>query len=343
MLFLSGLLGLLMAGVAAGLVPLEEPEAEDGILPEDSAGDSGGEDLIEDDPSDTVTTLPGDDPTPSSLPSPDPSELADILWGDLFDDEIDGLGGDDQINGYSGDDTLAGGAGDDTLIGEEGDDNLSGDAGDDSLAGEDGADTLLGAAGNDTLTGGFGADSLSGGEDNDSLSGGADNDILAGDTGNDSLMGDDGDDTLTGGLGNDELFGGDGDDLLIGVVAADESATMDEDGTDFLNGGTGADTLMVGTGDYASGGEDEDVFGLGDWIDPANPATIADYDASQDQIVVVYDPSSGSLPDLTLQPSETSGNQWVCLDGVPLAEVMNAENLTVEDLRLVTPEEFSAL
>ncbi|WP_223631894.1 calcium-binding protein [Rhodobacter sp. TJ_12] len=349
-----------MAGMAAGMVPLGGGETledtEDGAELSDVSESVGAADLIDDAFSDmsssaagtavgengTVTVLPGAPPVEALPPETAATDESDILWGDLLPDRIDGLAGDDQINGYAGDDTLFGGVGDDTLVGADGADHLLGGEGDDSLIGEDGADTLTGDDGADTLVGGFGADSLLGGVGDDSLLGGADADRLEGGAGNDSLSGNDGADTLTGGLGMDELFGGTGDDVLIGVVADETTGSPDADGLDFLNGGEGADTLIVGAGDWASGGEEGDVFALGDWIAPEEPATIADYDATQDQIVVVYEPGSDVMPKLTLEPAETDGNLWICLDGMRLAEVVDAGTLQLSDLRLVTPAEIRA-
>jgi hypothetical protein len=111
---------------------------------------------------------------------------------------------------------------------------------------------------------------------------------------------------------------------------------------DFLNGGEGADTLMIGTGDWASGGEGGDLFALGEWIDPADPATIEDFDLQSDQIAVVYDPDAATAPQLSIEPSDgTAGAAWVVLNGVRLAEVMDAGDLTVDDIVLVTPAEFA--
>lgn len=347
MLFLTGFLGLLMAGLAAGVVPSDTAEDEDSPTEDDPLCDTGRqaapvEEGAGDPPEDTETTLPGVDPVVPA-PSPEATEEADILWGDLFGDLIDGAEGDDQINGYDGDDSLSGAEGDDTLVGAAGDDRLEGGAGDDSLCGEAGDDTLEGAAGDDTVAAGFGADSVAGGAGADSLSGGADADSLSGDAGDDCLEGNDGDDTLTGGLGTDELSGGNGDDVLIGVAPGDQSGNSDADGQDFLNGGVGADTLMVGSGDWASGGEEGDLFALGEWIHPDAPATITDYDSRADQIVVVYDPDSGVAPEVTVEPAETEGNAWIMLNGVRLAEVVDAGDLQPSDVLLITPAEFAAV
>lgn len=110
------------------------------------------------------------------------------------------------------------------------------------------------------------------------------------------------------------------------------------DGTD---GDAGADGLMAG----AEGGGPDDtggvLFALGAWIDPQDPATIADYDAWEDQIVVVYDPEAGAAPRLSIEPSDTVGAAWVVLNGTRLAEVLEAGSLAPRDVLLLTPAEFA--
>lgn len=91
-------------------------------------------------------------------------------------------------------------------------------------------------------------------------------------------------------------------------------------------------------GQDQTGGE---LFALGDWIDPRDPATIADYDAWEDQIVVVYDPDAGVAPRLSIEPSETHGAAWVVLNGTRLAEVLGAGSLAAQDVLLLTPAEFA--
>jgi len=98
---------------------------------------------------------------------------------------------------------------------------------------------------------------------------------------------------------------------------------------------------MIGAED---GGQDEtggELFALGEWIDPQDPATISDYDAWEDQIVVVYDPDAGVAPRLSIEPSETAGAAWVVLNGTRLAEVLQAGNLAARDVLLLTPAEFA--
>lgn len=183
--------------------------------------------------------------------------------------------GDENINGDAGDDVIIAGAGDDTVNGGSGSDELRGDAGDDILNGGSGNDILTGGDGFDTLNGGSGNDILEGGADNDVLDGGSDTDTIVAngsletvaltytltDTsfvgtklGSDTLVrieqaeliGGSGNDiinaskftlgavTLVGGAGKDTLTGGSGNDTLIGGA-----------GNDILTGGLGTDTVVA--------------------------------------------------------------------------------------------------
>ncbi|WP_083526283.1 hypothetical protein [Cognatiyoonia sediminum] len=84
-----------------------------------------------------------------------------------------------------------------------------------------------------------------------------------------------GDDTLDGGAGADHLFGGAGHDELYGGDDLDR---------DFLNGGSGSDVLTAGANDHLNGGAGADVFVIPIKAD----AVVDDYDATQDQLEVLY-------------------------------------------------------
>ncbi|MCE5973306.1 calcium-binding protein [Sinirhodobacter sp. WL0062] len=328
MLFLTGIMGLLMAGASLALLP-DDVSSDEDETPE-GAEDEAGADLLEG--GDTVTTMPGVE-TPERAASPEATEGNDILWGDAGDDVIDGQSGNDQINGYEGDDLIIGGEGDDRLTGGMGADQLEGGAGKDVLAGEDGDDRLDGGAGDDVLMGGFGDDRLAGAEGADRLIGGPGQDLLLGGAGDDALEGCDGDDVLIGGAGLDEMFGGAGNDLLDGRDAE----------TDYLNGGTGQDRLLAGSGDWVSGNEEGDLFALGDWIDPENPAVLADFEPGLDRIALLRDPEDDEAA-LRIEPSQdTPGAVAIYLGARRLAEVLNAEGLSPEDILLLSPEEFANL
>lgn len=343
--------------------PLPDDAAAADIPAEVSDGSQPGDDTLHSDdtgPQDMPATVtdgsqPGDDTIISDETGPDDvlavvtdgsdgagpgasstaSEGADTLLGDLFADEIDGGEGSDQINGYGGGDLLQGGEGSDSLAGSEGSDTLKGGAGADTLEGGDGDDLLDAGAGDDTLSGGFGADTLLGGAGQDHLIGGADNDRLEGGAGNDTLEGAAGDDSLSGGAAQDDLSGGAGDDLLDWRVP--DAHGHDTDGREFLNGGAGDDTVIRGADDWLSGNEGHDTFAIGGWIDPAHPATIADYAPGQDHLVLVYD---GASPHLSIEPSETDGAAWITANGTRLAEVLNAGGLIAADVLAMTPAQL---
>ncbi|PCD76341.1 calcium-binding protein [Pseudothioclava arenosa] len=343
MLMLTGILGLLAAGVASSFLIDDASDTDFEEGPDQSGDDmetpapEGAASLLDlvTDPAEVSLGVP----TPSIGPSPEASEQDDILWGDAAGDLIEGGAGNDQINGYEGDDTLVGGAGEDTLTGDTGADILIGGLAEDRLEGEDGADVLLGDEGQDTLIGGFGNDTLLGGADEDSLIGGADDDALDGGAGADTLEGNDGDDLLIGGAGKDELIGGTGNDTLFGV---DPSGQVDESEMDLLNGNDGDDLLVLGAGDYAHGGEGADDFAVGDWIDSGNPATIIDYTAGEDHLTVIYDAEGDAAPELTIEPSEdTPDAAWIVLNGARIAEVWGAGELTAADVQLISAADFA--
>ncbi|KEO54190.1 calcium-binding protein [Thioclava pacifica] len=337
MLFLSGLLGLFVAGASAGLIAFssagdEETEPD---TPEDEGMEEQGTDLLDPAP-ETFAQVSAGESRPEPVASPDSGEGDDILWDDEGVNEIAGGSGDDQIAGYAGNDTLSGEEGEDRLFGDAGDDDLSGGVGADTLEGGDGDDRLRGDGGDDALSGGFGADTLLGDAGEDTLLGGAGEDWLSGGSEDDTLSGADGNDTLLGDAGNDELNGDGGNDLLIGLSSAAETVDVDT-----LNGGAGSDTLLAGSGDRVEGGEDDDLFALGGWIDPAAPATIADYTQDEDRIAILYDPTSAPTPLISIEPSEVhEGAAWVLLDGVRLAEVLHAGDLRAEDVTLLTPADL---
>ncbi|MGA1134064.1 MAG: SdrD B-like domain-containing protein, partial [Prochlorotrichaceae cyanobacterium] len=135
------------------------------------------------------------------------------------------------------------------LLGE----NILGTPGDDILIGSDGNDTLTGGLGSDTLVGGNGDDVLKGGTGSpDSDTG----DLILGGAGNDTLQGDSGSDTLEGGSGNDFLFGNPGGDLLNGT----DSTAAGRGEVDVLNGGQDGDIFILGDTSqayYASEGDSD--------------------------------------------------------------------------------------
>ena len=148
-------------------------------------------------------------------------------------------------------------------------------------------------------------------------------------------------DVLSGDAGRDELNGDAGNDVLFGVTPETRDAGAAD--ADTLNGGAGEDVLLGGSGDWLHGGEGGDSFALGDWIDPNAPATIADYTVGQDRLAVIYDPQGTATPQISIEPSEAHpGAAWILLDGIRLAEVLDAAGLNAQDVALLTPAQFAA-
>ena len=119
------------------------------------------------------------------------------IYGDDFDDDLDGFDTSDIIYGYSGNDLLYGWDGADNIYGDWGSDEIDGGFGDDYLIGGAGHDDLYGGADWDDLYGGSGLDYLSGGTGDDLLSGGTGRDTLIGGTGEDEFVFKRGDSGLT--------------------------------------------------------------------------------------------------------------------------------------------------
>jgi Ca2+-binding RTX toxin-like protein len=353
MLGMFGLFGALLAGLVAdsmigGL--MSKADGHDDDAPPDSAGKpddvSNGPDLLDWDGAGatpeaaSATAQDGAEDVPSSsdvVPEADPA-LA--LTGGSSDEILTGLGGDDTLIGGAGDDQLTGRDGDDLLQGGDGSDVAQGGAGADTAQGGAGDDLLVGGSDDDRLVGGAGADTLLGQEGADGLFGGAGADTLIGGGGDDNLVGGDADDWLAGGLGNDSLVGDAGSDTLDGGAGHDaldgrESVNAFPE-MDFLNGGDGDDTLMLGAGDYATGGDGADWFELSDLMPGDAIANIADYNAHEDSLVVVFDPMMHPDPQLSLETPADSDDVVVLLDGVPLALVQGGAGMTLGDV-LLTP------
>lgn len=194
----------------------------------------------------------------------------DIILGDAFAPNDQGLDGDDTLDGLGGNDVLIGGGGGDLLLGFDGDDIMLGDyflrqiqvnffidtedflpndkEDDVNIYNPDPIQFFIGnffneSEGNDTLFGENGDDLLIGDRGDDSLNGGNDQDTLLGFGGFDNLNGGEGSDIILGdgvsfngqggGFNNDTLDGAGGDDIVIGGGASD-----------VLSGGDGNDILL---------------------------------------------------------------------------------------------------
>ncbi|NOT15903.1 MAG: calcium-binding protein, partial [Methylotenera sp.] len=160
--------------------------------------------------------------------------VANNLYGNEFDNKLDGGAGNDYLYGANGNDTLLGGAGNDYLVGASGADSLVGGAGNDTYEGYAvGVDTLVELAGGgtdkvtfagtditlDMTTAQFlqienaemsslnnGVSGITGNGLNNYLTGSKYSNTLIGNAGNDTLDGGGGADTLKGGAGNDLYF-----------------------------------------------------------------------------------------------------------------------------------------
>jgi D-alanyl-D-alanine carboxypeptidase len=139
---------------------------------------------------------------------------------------------------------------------------------------------------------------LRGGSQKDQLIGSNSNDKLYGLAGDDLLTGSQGDDILTGGTGKDILLGGQGSDRLID----------DYDGGD----------LMIG-------GEDADIFTVGNWGKTENPNQIADFNVGSDHLKVGR--LGATFDNLTIHDSDGGA---IVSDGehqIAIVQEVKAENL----------------
>jgi Ca2+-binding RTX toxin-like protein len=127
-----------------------------------------------------------------------------------------GGNGADVLFGTVQSDTLDGGAGDDILVG-----SLDGSAAPDLMNGGDGNDFFLADAGSDTINGGNDDDVVLAGDGSNVVDGGAGNDVIVGGEGNDSLLGGTGSDFIVGLGGSDTIRGGAGQDFIIAAYIDD--------------------------------------------------------------------------------------------------------------------------
>lgn len=320
MLMLAGMLGLLAVGGAAMAIDFSgesEDEADDALTETEDIATGTAEGEI----------VPFDQ----------------IVAGGAAGEEIIGDIGDDQINGYAGDDVILGADGNDDLHGAAGDDALSGNAGNDTLHGEDGHDDLMGDTGADSLFGHGGDDLLLGGDDDDELQGGDGDDMLQGGAGEDALQGGMGNDRLEGGADEDAMFGGYGDDLLVGGELDEDGAPIDDGARDYLNGGDGDDTLVGGRGDVMTGGDGADRFVLdvpddqGETAEEdAAPARIVDFDAEEDQLLLLSDLEQNPEPLIeVIADDDIPGLSHIRVNGEDIASVMGGTTLDADDITLI--------
>lgn len=323
MLWLAGLFGLMAVG---GLTFSESADDTDEEIPDD---------LSEDDLrlGETNSQL-----LASILPTPDPDPTGEIVVGTQDDQSLHGGDGDDQINGYEGNDAIGGGDGRDDLYGGVGMDEIDGGEGMDTLHGQDGDDTLFGGDGDDNLYGHNDDDQLNGDSGDDTLHGGMGNDNLSGGEGDDAVHGGIGDDTLGGDNGQDTLFGGSGDDVIMGVSPEDGSVDAD---VDYLNGGDGDDQIIAGGADIVTAGDGADTVIFGDWITNAPPAGMTDYNAAEDQLIMVWDLQAFPSRDVEVVADDAvAGLSHILVDGVEIASITGDQILSTNDIVLVDHSDF---
>jgi len=208
------------------------------------------------------------------------------------------------------------------VSGTDNPDLLDGGAGNDRFLGEGGADLIIGNSGGDDLLGGDGNDSLHGGDGNDFLRGGGGDDVLIGNAGADTIRGDAGDDHIISAAILDEPA------YLASLQNAEFASQVetplaygtDTDAGDEVDGGYGDDQLTFGTDDTVTGGEGDDWFEAGDWIVPGKPATITDFDPTEDVITYSFD---GATPRVTVE-TDDDGTATVSADDKVFLVVRNA-------------------
>jgi Ca2+-binding RTX toxin-like protein len=327
MLGLLSVLGLMMAGVVGGSLALRPDEDEASDTRADAEGDAAPEDPL------PVSSSLLDDPADPGPALVAPEEPAAEEQGVLSEEPPS----ETRLAGGRGNDGIEGGDGRERIFGRTGDDQLNGGGGNDGLSGADGDDSMTGGYGHDRMRGGDGADLVAGQEGNDRLSGDAGDDTLLGGNGNDSLWAGSGQDWLAGGMGNDLLVAGEGQDTLDGDAGDDTlvGAFLSEAGDwgHYLNGGEGNDVLRMGGTDIATGGNGADRFEIGA-DGQAGVASITDFDAVEDEIVVIYD-GAGPVPVVSLAPGGMPDSVMLMVDGLPMAQVQGGGALTPGAIRLV--------
>lgn len=330
MLAIVGLFGVMMAGLVADALIShgnDEP-ADPADLPEDDEPSLADGNLLDD--------VFADPTIPTSDDIEDPEDEDASVNGTENVDLLEAFGGSDQISAGEGSDLINSRGGNDHVASGAGNDGVWAGDGNDSVWADEGNDSVYGDAGDDTLSGGDGKDSLAGCEGDDSLIGGAGNDSLLGGQGDDWLDGGEDDDWLSGGDGNDYLSGKAGSDVLDGGTGDDTISGVETEGgqqTDFVNGGDGNDQLILGAGDFASGGDGSDEFVLQEWLNESAVTQISDYDPGHDRLVIVYDASVHTYPELTVEPNLGGSGHSIFIDGSKVAVVIGAP-ITAANIQL---------
>ena len=163
-----------------------------------------------------------------------------------------------------------------------------------------------------------------------------DDDTLFGSAGNDTVVGGDGDDAVNGSLNNDTVSGGHGDDVINGVEDDTTTAHLDDtDGGDFLNGGSGDDVIIAGKQDTVTAGDGADTIVSGDWIQAGLATNLIDFNAKDDNVLLVY-ADGDDEPEISLQlDPETQGVTQIMMNGVVVANVLNGSEVSLKDIAVM--------
>lgn len=251
--------------------------------------------------------------------------------------EIDGVFG--SIFDFKGSSGGSDGPEDEVIQGRRIADDLTSGAGDDSIDASGGNDTVSALGGNDTVLGGNGDDLIDVGGGDDLVFGGA---------GEDSILGRSGNDVLYGGEGLDTLKGGTGDDTLVGYYDGTEDGifqSADLVDPDSLVGADGNDAFYAGSGDTVNGGAGADTIYLGTWQSATDPVTVEEYEASEDQLVIILPTTYSGSAAVTVDylPGVTHSGT-VSIDGIPLAQVQGGGTLgalTPSDVQIIYRTNFA--
>ncbi|MEP5155251.1 MAG: hypothetical protein ABJQ89_19720, partial [Planktotalea sp.] len=116
-----------------------------------------------------------------------------------------------------------------------------------------------------------------------------------------------------------------------GIDVSGVSATSSDSDADTLDGGTGDDHIFLEAGDSGIGGTGLDTFYLDGDATPTATATIADYDAADDTIIVQH--TGATAPVVTVDT--TGADAIISLDGTAVGTVTGNTTLTAADITLV--------
>ncbi len=138
-----------------------------------------------------------------------------------------------------------------------------------------------------------------------------------------------GDDVETADKDNLAWFLKDGDDDLTGSSTAD-----------YANLGDGEYLLLLGQGDSAYGGAGEDSFSLDiRWDQTSGSASIHDYDADLDDIMLIYEPEFDAEgaeipPVVTIVQNVAGGYAAILLNGEQVATVTAVPDMLAAEIAL---------